>query len=163
MSAWFPGRRVGPGDGARRWYPPSCPWPVVPLWILVLVCLGLAILRVSISCRRCWPWKSFWRLAPFVGHPKNGGAKVRRRFHKWERGTDVMRGRIENWALLSWHWSVNSANNGEFGHSQLRAHFSHSSFSAETLTKHLQLYLLCPGGSRFENSIGRAFGPSRSI
>ena len=160
LSGWFPRRRVGLGDTTHSQCPPSCPWSVVPLWVSALVCPCSAILRVSILCRRCWPYKSLWRLALFIGHSKNGGVAVEPRSHRWELGADVMGGRIESWALLSWHWSVNFANNERFGHSQLGAHSPHFGFSAETSTKHLQLHLLCLGGSWFENSIGRAPRPS---
>ena len=160
MSGWLPGRRVGLGNAAICRCPSSRLWLVVSLWVSALVCPCPAILGVSISCRRCWPYKGLQKLALFVGHPRNGGAEVGRRSHRWELGAGVMGGRMEDWALLSWHWSVNSANDEGFGHSQLKAHILYLGFSAETLTKHLQLHLLCPGGSQFENGIGRASKPS---
>ena len=163
MSRWFLVHRVDPGDAARRQCFLSRPWPVVPLWVSMLVCPRPAILRISISCRQCWPYKGFWRLALFVGYPKHGGAEVRHRSHRSELGRDVMGGRMESWALQNWHWSVNSANDEGFGHSQLKAHILYLGFSAETLTKHLQLHLLCPSGRQFENGIGRAFGPNKPV
>ena len=159
LSGWFPGRRVSPCGAGHLRYPAS-PWLVVPLWVSAPVRPRSAVLVVSISCRQCWPYKDLRRLALFVGHPRNGGAEVRRRSHRWELGASVMGGRMENWALLSWHWSVNSANNEGFGHFQLGAYFPHLGFSAETSIKHLQLHLLCSGGSQFENGIGRASEPS---
>ena len=162
LSGWFPGRRVSPCGAGHLRYPAS-PWLVVPLWVSAPVRPRSAVLIVSISCRRCWPCKDLRRLALFVGHPKNGGAKVGRRSHRWELGAGVMGRRVEDWALLSWHWSVNSANNEGFGHSQLGAHLVHLGFFAETSTKHLQLHLLCPNGSQFKNDIKRTLGPSRFI
>ena len=156
LSGWFPGRRVSPCGAGHLRYPAS-PWLVVPLWVSAPVRPRSAVLVVSISCRQCWPYKDLRRLALFVGHPRNGGAEVRRRSHRWELGADVMGGRIKGWALLSWHWSVNSANDKRFSHSELGAHLFHLSFSAETSTKHLQLHLLCFGSSQFKNGIGRAF------
>ena len=161
LSGWFSRYRVGLDDAACRWYPPSRPWPVVLLLVSTLVCLCPAILRVSISCRQCWPYKVFWRLALFIGYFKTSGAEVGHRFHRWKLSADVMEKRMESWALLSWHWSVNSINNKRFSYSQLGAHLFHPGFSAETSTKHLQLHLLYFSNSQFENSIGRAFGSSR--
>ena len=103
LSGWSPGRRVGPGDAARHRCPPSCLWPVVLLWVSALVHPCLAILEVSISCHQCWPYKGLRRLAPFVGHSRNNGAEVGRRYHRWKLHADVMGGRMESWALLSWH------------------------------------------------------------
>ena len=136
LSIWFLGRRVSPDD-ARHFQYPASPWPVVPLWISAPVCPCSAILVVSISCYQYWPCKDFWRLAFFIGYSKNGGAEIKRRFHRWELGANVMGERVENWALLSWHWSVNSANNEGFSYSQLRTHFPYPGLSAETSTKHL--------------------------
>ena len=50
---------------------------------------------------------------------------------------------------------MNSANVERFSYSQLGAHFSYPSFSTETLTNHLQLYLFFLSGSQFENNAGR--------
>ena len=66
---------------------------------------------------------------------------------------------MEQKGLLNWHWSVSSANNERFGHSQLGAHFPHPGFSGKTLTKHLQLHSPFPDDNRFKNSIERALGP----
>ena len=95
LSRWFPGRRVSPGSARHLWYPAS-PWLVVPLWVSAPVRPRSAVLVVSISCRQCWPYKDFWRLALFVGHLRNGGAEVGRRFHRWKLGADVIRGRMES-------------------------------------------------------------------
>ena len=54
-----------------------------------------------------------------------------------------MKMRMKNWVLLNWHWSVSSANNEGFGHSQLRAHLFFPDFATETVIKHLQPYLPC--------------------
>ena len=67
---------------------------------------------------------------------------------------------MENRALLSWYWSMNSANNEGFDYFQLEAYLFHPGFFAKTLKKYLQLHLLCLGGSQFENSIGIALGLS---
>ena len=120
----------------------------------------LAILGVSISCRQYWPYKGFWKLALIISHPRNSGAGVGYRSYRCKLGADMMREKMEGEALLSWHWSVNSGNNERFSHFQLRAHPPYPGFFAKTLTKHLQLHLLCPGGCQFENGIGRAFGPN---
>ena len=117
LSRWSPRRRVSPDDAARRQCLPSLPWLVVPLWISVPVCPHPAILGVSILYRRCWPYKGPQRLVLFVSHPRNGGAGIEHRSHRWELGADVIRGKMEGWALLSWHWLVNSANNERFGYS----------------------------------------------
>ena len=58
---------------------------------------------------------------------------------------------------------MNSTNNKKFGHSQLKAHLSHPGFFTKTLTKLLQLHLLCLDGSQFENDIERALGPNGPI
>ena len=163
LSGWFPGHKVSPSDAICHWYLLSRFWLIVWFWVSALVCFCPTILRVSISCRQCWPYKGLWRLALFVGHPKNGGAEIGRKSHRQELGADVMGGRIESWTLLSWHWLVNFANNKEFGHSQFWAHPPHLNFSTETSTKHLQLHLLCPGGSQFQNSIERALGPNGPV
>ena len=68
--------------------------------------------------------------------------------------------RIENETLLSWHWLVNSTNNKRFNYFQPEAHFSHSGFFAETLTKNLQLHLLCLYSSQFKNNIRKTPRPS---
>ena len=102
LSGWFPGRRVSPCGAGHLWYPAS-PWLVVPLWVSAPVHPCSAVPVVSISCRQCWSCKDLRRLALFVGHPRNGGAEVRRRSHRWKLGTDVMGGRMEGWALLSWY------------------------------------------------------------
>ena len=162
LSGWFPGRRVSPCGAGHLRYPAS-PWLVVPLWVSAPVCPRSAVPVVSISCRQYWPCKDLRRLALFVGHPRNGGAEVKHRSYKWELGVNVMEGKMESWALLSWHVSVNSANNERFSHSQLGAHFLYLGFSAKTLTKHLQLHLLCPCGSWFENGIGRVLGPNGPV
>ena len=159
MSRWFPGRRVSFGGAEYLLYPVSS-WLVVLLWVSAPDCLCFVALVVSISCCQCWLYKNFQRLALFVGHLKNSGAEVGYKSHRWELGIDMIGRKIENWDLLSWYWSVNSANDERFGHSQLGAHPLYSGFFAETSTKHLQLHLLCPGGSWFENGIGRAPGPS---
>ena len=159
LSGWFSGRRVSPGGAGHLRYPAS-PWLVVPLWVSAPVRPCSTVLVVSISCRQCWPCKNLRRLALFVSHLRNGGAEVGRRFHRWELDAGVMGGRIEDWALLSGYWSVNSANNEGFGHSQLGVNLFQLDFSAKTSTIHLQLHLLCLGGSWFENGIGRAPRPS---
>ena len=159
LSGWFLGRRVNLGGIEHLQYPASS-WLVIPLWVFPPVCPCSAAPVVSISYRQCWPSKNLWRLALFADHPRNRRAEVRRRFHRWKLGAGVMRGKIEDSALLNWHWSVNSANNKRFGHSQLKAHFFYSGFSAEILTKHLRLHLLCSSCSRFKNSIKRAPEPS---
>ena len=163
LSGWFPRCRVISGNAARRQCPPSLLWLVVPLWVSVLVHSHSAIFEVSILCCQCWFYKSFQRLALFVGHPRNSGAGVKHKSHRWKLGVDVMGERMKSWALPSWHWLVNSANNERFGHFQLGAHLFHPGFFAETLTKHLQLHLPCSGGSLFENGIDRALGPSGPI
>ena len=162
LSRWFLEHRIGLCD-ARYFWSLVSPWLVVLLWVSMPVYPHFAASVVLISCRQCWPYKDLWRLAFFIGHPKNGGAKVRRKSHRWEFSTSMMREKMEDWALLSWHWSVNSVNNKRFGHSQLKAYFPHPSFSAETSIKHLRLHLLCLGNSQFENGIRRAFGPSRLV
>ena len=58
---------------------------------------------------------------------------------------------------------MNLANDEEIGHSQLGAHLSYFGFSAKTLTKYLQLYLLCSSNIQFENDIKRAFGPNGPV
>ena len=75
----------------------------------------------------------------------------------------MMGGKIENGALLSWYWSINSANNERSGYSQVRAHPLYPGFSVEILIKHLQLHLLCLGGSQFKNNIKIALGPSGHV
>ena len=117
LSGWFPGRRVDLGDAARRWYLSSRLWPVFLFWVSAFIYLCLTFLGISILCRQCWLYKGLRRPAPFLGHSRNSGAEVRRRSHRWKLGADVRRRKIEGWALLSWHWSVNSANNEKFGHS----------------------------------------------
>ena len=159
LSGWFSRHKVSLGSAKHRQYSAS-PWLVIPLWVFAPVCPRFTVPIISISCCQCWPCKDFRRLAFFVGYPRNGGAKVRCRSYRWKLGAGVIRGRIEDWALLGWYWSVNFANNKRFGHFQLETHLLHPGFSAETLTKHLKLYLLCPGGSRFENGIVKAPRPS---
>ena len=161
LSGWFPGHRVGPGDAARRRCPPSHLYPVVPLWAFGLACLPPWVPIASISCPQCWLYKDLRKLALLVGHSRNDGVEVRRKSHKWKLDADTMT--QKGWDLLSWHWSVNSADNKRFGHSQLRAHPSHPDFSEELMTKHLQLHLPCPGGNRFGNGIEKALGPNRLV
>ena len=163
LSGWFPGYKIVPGDATRHWCPPSCLWPVVLLWVSALVCLRPAILGISISCRQYWPYKGLRRLALFVDHPRNSGAEIKCRSHSWKLDADVMGRKIEGWALLSWYWSANFANNERFGHFQLGAHLPYPGFFAEILTKYLQLHLLCPSGSQFKNGIGKALGSSKLI
>ena len=74
-----------------------------------------------------------------------------------------MRKRMEDLTLLGWYWSMNSANNEKFGHSQLGAHLPHFGFSRKTLTKHLQLHLPCFSNSKFENGNKRTFGPNKFV
>ena len=74
-----------------------------------------------------------------------------------------MGGKIEDESLLSWYWSVNSANNERFCYFRLEAHFFYLGYSVETLTKHLQLHLLYSSSSQLENGIGRAPRPSGLI
>ena len=100
LSGWFPGRKVSPG-GARYLQYPTSPWLVVLLWVFAPVGPRSAIPIVSISCRQCWLCKNFRRLAFFIGHPRNSGAKVRHRSHRWKLSASVMGERMEDWALLS--------------------------------------------------------------
>ena len=158
LSRWFPERRINPGGAGHLWYPAS-PWLVVLLWVFAPIYPCSIASVVSILYCQCWPCKNFWRLALFVGHPKNSGAEIRRRSHKWELSASVIGKRMENWALLSWHWSVNFANDKRFGHSQFETYLPYPGFSAKILTKHLQLHLLYPSGSQFENGLERALGP----
>ena len=157
-SGWFPGRRAGFGGIARRWDPPSLLG--IPPWSSELVRLWPAVRVASVACsrqHRALPGPAF-----FVGPTKIVGAEVGRKSHRWELGVSVMGGRMKmkGWVLLSWHWSVNSANDEGFGHSQLGAHSPHPGFSGETSTKHLQPHSPYPGDSRFGNGIERALRPS---
>ena len=126
----------------------------------MLIYLHSAAPVVSISCHQYWPYKDFQKLASFISYPKNDRSKIGHKSHRWELDVSVMEGKIENWTLLSWYWSMNSPNNKRFGYSQLKTHLFHPGFSAKTLTKHLQLHLLYPSNSEFENDIGRALGPN---
>ena len=80
-----------------------------------------------------------------VGYSKIVKAKVKRRFYKWELDASMIK--QKGWNLLSWHWSVNAANNEKFSHCQLRAHLFYPGFSGESSTKHLRLYLPYSGNS----------------
>ena len=102
LFGWFPRRKVSLSDAGHLWYSAS-PWLVVLLWVFAPVCLCSAVSVISISCRQYWSCKNLWKLALFIGHPKNGGAEVGRRSHRWKLGAGVMRKKIEDWALLSWH------------------------------------------------------------
>ena len=158
LSRWFPKCRIGPGDAARHWCFSSHLWLIVPLWAFGLVCLLPGVPIALISCSQCWLYKDFWRLALFVSHSKNDRVEVKRRSHRW--GLDAGAMTQKSWNFLSWHWSVNFADNEGFGHSQLETHLPHPNFSEELVTRHLQLHLPCLGGNRFENSIERALGPN---
>ena len=81
LSGWFLGRRVSFGVAKHLWYPANL-WLVVLFWVFASVCPHSAALVVSISCRQCWSYKNLWRLAPFVGHLKNGGAEVEYKSHR---------------------------------------------------------------------------------
>ena len=156
LFGWFPGYRIGPGDIARHQYFLSYLWPVVPLLAFRLAYLPFEVSAASISCPQCWIYKDFWRLAPLIGHSKNDVVQVGHKSYRW--GLDVSAMAQKSWALLSWHWSVNSADNEEFGYSQLKTHLPHPDFSEELVTRHLQLHLPYRGGNRFGNDIERAFG-----
>ena len=53
---------------------------------------------------------------------------------------------------------MNSANNKRFSHSQFGAHPPYPGFSAEILTKHLQLHLLCPAVVDSKMVLGELLG-----
>ena len=99
LSGWFPGCRIGPGDAACRWYLPSRFWPVVLLWAFGLARLSPKVLAASILCPRCWLYKDLRRLAPLVGHSRNDGVEVGRKFHRW--GLDIGAMAQKGWDLLS--------------------------------------------------------------
>ena len=161
LFGWFPGLKRGFGGAARRQCPPS-PSGQTASWASAsgLACPWLTVCIASISCHQCWKYKDLWRLVLLVDHLKNGGAVVKRRSRRWELGAGVIGEKMKDWALLSWHWSVNSANDKRFGHFQLGAHFLYPGSFAKTLIGHPQLHLPCFGNSSFGNGIGRALGPS---
>ena len=132
---WFPGRRGGLGDIARRQYPPSLAdratgWPSA----FRLACLWPAIRVTSILCHQCWQYKDFHLTICFGVSPRTLSTGVARTFHRWKLGAGMMAWKK---GLLNWHWSVNSMSDKRFGHFQLEALLPHLGFSEKTLTKHL--------------------------
>ena len=99
LSGWFLGHKKSLDSVGHLRYSAS-PWLVVLFWVFAPICLCSAVHIVSISCCQCWPCQDLWRLALFVGYPRNGKAEVERRSHRWVLGAGVIRGKIENWALL---------------------------------------------------------------
>ena len=117
LSGDFLGYKVSFGNATNHWYPSSYSWVVDLLLISMLICPYPAILRVSSSCRQYWSYKGLWKIVFLINYLGNSGAEVEHRFHRWKFDIDAIEGKIEGWALFSWHLLVNFANNKKFGYS----------------------------------------------